>query len=177
MMLPSGFIERVKTQSYIDIVSLTEALSGPAVTSVRVNRGKWPHPVSKYEQVEWEPDGYYLPGRPLFTADPLFHAGVYYPQESSSMFAGEVFRQLTAGVSGLRVLDLCGAPGGKSTHLAGLIGDNGLLVANEAIRARAAVLAENVTKWGTGNVVVTNADPSRFALLPGFFDVIVADAP
>ncbi|MGE5349527.1 MAG: RsmF rRNA methyltransferase first C-terminal domain-containing protein [Actinomycetota bacterium] len=177
MMVPSGFIERIKTQSYIDVVSLAEALSGPAVTSVRVNRGKWPHPVSKYEQVEWEPDGYYLPGRPLFTADPLFHAGVYYPQESSSMFAGEVFRQLTAGVSGLRVLDLCGAPGGKSTHLAGLIGDNGLLVANEAIRARAAVLAENVTKWGTGNVVVTNADPSRFALLPGFFDVIVADAP
>ncbi|MDM8002490.1 MAG: rRNA cytosine-C5-methyltransferase, partial [Bacteroidota bacterium] len=123
------------------------------------------------------PDGYFLQGRPLFTADPLFHAGVYYPQESSSMFLGEVFRQLLSGRPGLRVLDLCGAPGGKSTHLASLIGEESLLVANEVIRTRAAVLAENITKWGTGNVMVTNADPSRFALLPGFFDLVVADAP
>lgn len=176
-MLPAEFLERIKVQSYIDNLSLTEALAGPGVTSVRVNTRKWPHIISGYERVEWEPEGYYLPGRPYFTADPLFHAGVYYPQESSSMFAGEMFRQLSAGRTGLRVLDLCGAPGGKSTHLARLIGDDGLLVANEVIRSRAAVLAENVTKWGTGNVIVTNSDPSGFGLLPGFFDVIVADAP
>jgi 16S rRNA C967 or C1407 C5-methylase (RsmB/RsmF family) len=93
------------------------------------------------------------------------------------MFAGEVFRQLTAGMTGVRVLDLCGAPGGKSTHLARLMGDDGILVANEVIRTRASVLAENITKWGIGNTMVTNADPSRFSMLPGFFDVIVADAP
>jgi NOL1/NOP2/fmu family ribosome biogenesis protein len=93
------------------------------------------------------------------------------------MFTGEVFRQLMDGRSGLRVLDLCGAPGGKSTHLARLLGDNGILVANEVIRSRASVLAENITKWGTGNAMVTSADPSRFSALPGFFDVIVADAP
>ena len=176
-MLPSEFLERIRTQAYIDSVGLVKALSGPAATSVRINVRKWSQQINGYERVEWEPDGYYLPGRPLFTADPLFHAGVYYPQESSSMFAGEIFRQLTTGKDGLRVLDLCGAPGGKSTHLAHLVGDDGLLVANEVIRSRAAVLAENITKWGTGNVMVTNADPSRFALLPDFFDVIVADAP
>lgn len=176
-MLPPEFLERIEKQAYIDARSLAEALSDSSATSVRVNRLKWPHPVSDYERVEWEPDGYFLPGRPLFTADPLFHAGVYYPQESSSMFLGEVFRQLVSDRKGLRVLDLCGAPGGKSTHLASLLGDDSLLVANEVIRLRAAVLAENITKWGTGNVMVTNADPSRFALLPGFFDMIVADAP
>jgi 16S rRNA C967 or C1407 C5-methylase (RsmB/RsmF family)/NOL1/NOP2/fmu family ribosome biogenesis protein len=177
IMLPPDFIERIHNQSYIDAGALIESLGGPAATSIRVNRLKWPHEVKGYERVEWEPDGWYLPDRPLFTADPLFHAGVYYPQESSSMFAGEMFRQLTAGRIDLRVLDLCGAPGGKSTHLAQLLGDDGLLVANEVIRSRAAVLAENITKWGTGNIVVTNADPSRFNLLPGFFDVIVTDVP
>jgi len=176
-MLPREFIERIERQAYIDAGSLAEAFRNASSTSIRINTLKWPHPVSRYERVEWEPDGYYLPGRPLFTADPLFHAGVYYPQESSSMFLGEVFRQLASGRPGLRVLDLCGAPGGKSTHLASLLGDDGLLVANEVIRTRAAVLAETITKWGTGNVIVTNADPSRFALLPGFFDLIVADTP
>lgn len=176
-MLPPEFIERIKSQPYIDAVGLAGALDSPGGTSIRINRHKWPFTVDRFEKVEWEPDGYYLPDRPLFTADPLFHAGVYYPQESSSMFAGEMFRQLTSGSEALRVLDLCGAPGGKSTHIASLLGDDGLLVANEVIRQRAAVLAENITKWGTGNVIVTNADPSRFALLPGFFDVIVADAP
>ncbi|HOR10320.1 MAG TPA: rRNA cytosine-C5-methyltransferase [Bacteroidales bacterium] len=177
MMLPPEFLERIERQAYIDASGLAEALGGPSAASVRVNRFKWPHRVSGYDRVEWEPDGFYLPGRPLYTSDPLFHAGVYYPQESSGMFTGEMFRQVTAGQEGLRVLDLCGAPGGKSTHLASILGDDGLLVANEVIRSRSAILAENITKWGTGNVIVTNADPSRFAQLPGFFDVVVADVP
>ncbi|MFZ2287660.1 MAG: rRNA cytosine-C5-methyltransferase [Bacteroidales bacterium] len=177
MMLPEEFLERISNQSYFDSAGIVDALSRPAEPSVRVNRRKWPQPVTRYERVSWEHDGYYLPGKTLFTPDPLFHAGVFYPQESSGMFAGEFFRQLTAGMTSLRVLDLCGAPGGKATHLSAIVGDDGLLVANEVIRTRSAVLAENITKWGMGNTVVTLNDPARFASLPGFFDVIVADAP
>ncbi len=176
-MLPEKFLERIASQPYIDAAGLTSALQQPGEPSVRVNRHKWKVAVTAYERVRWEPDGYYLPGKTLFAFDPLYHAGVYYPQESSGMFTGELFRQLTAGRNGLRVLDLCGAPGGKSTHLSSIIGDDGLLVANEVIGARAAVLAENITKWGIGNTMVTQSDPSRLASLSGFFDVIVADAP
>lgn len=194
-MLPAEFLKRIGEQSYIDAPGLEEALSQPAGSSMRVNPHKWPHPVSGYEKVAWEPNGYYLAAKRLYTPDPLFHAGVYYPQESSSMFTGELFRQLTSGMTNLRMLDLCGAPGGKATHLSALLaGDSlmagdafaaghalsagdGLLVANEVIRARAAVLAENITKWGIGNTIVTQSDPARFASMEGFFDVIVADAP
>jgi len=93
------------------------------------------------------------------------------------MFIEEVFRQLAGNSDGLKVLDLCGAPGGKSTHISSLIGNRGLLVANEVIRSRAVVLAENITKWGVSNTIVTGSDPAAFAHLPGYFDIVLVDAP
>ena len=176
-MFPEEFLQRITTQSYIDSPSLQAALLQPAPVSVRINRAKWTADVTGYERVPWDPNGFYLPARPLFTMDPLFHAGAYYPQEASGMFTGELFRQVTSGMKNLRVLDLCGAPGSKSTHLSTLIGDNGFLVANEVIRPRAAVLAENITKWGMGNTLVTQNDPAAFARLEEFFDIIIVDAP
>jgi len=127
--------------------------------------------------IPWCPYGYYLPERPSFTFDPLFHAGTYYVQEASSMFLWEVLKQ-TVGeqTAGLKVLDLCAAPGGKSTLLASYFA-NGLVVANDVIRSRAAILVENITKWGAANTVVTNNDPKDFAELEGWFDVMVVDAP
>lgn len=128
-------------------------------------------------QIPWCPYGYYLAQRPSFTFDPLFHAGTYYVQEASSMFLWEALRQ-TVGehTEGLKVLDLCAAPGGKSTLLASYF-SNGLIVANDVIRSRAAILVENITKWGAANTVVTNNDPKDFAELGGWFDVLVVDAP
>ncbi|TAE77194.1 MAG: rRNA methyltransferase [Bacteroidetes bacterium] len=114
----------------------------------------------------------------MFVADPLFHGGAYYVQEASSMFLEEVFNQVKSQIkSPLRVLDLCAAPGGKSTLLLSLLQDNDLLVANEIIKSRVNILQENIIKWGRSNVVVTNNDPEHFKGLKNYFDVIVVDAP
>ncbi|TFH33337.1 MAG: rRNA methyltransferase [Bacteroidia bacterium] len=156
---------------------LFEALQSEKGTSIRVNPAKPFMSVDLYRKVEWCSTGYYLPERPQFTLDPHFHAGAYYVQESSSMFLEEVFRQVAGDNRNLNILDLCGAPGGKATHLASIAGPGSLVVTNEVVRQRAAVLAENISKWGTGNVMVTSNDPARFSQLPGFFDILVVDAP
>jgi len=176
-MLPEEFLRRIKTQSYINSVSLVKGLEQPSPVSVRVNRHKWNMIPGGSNQVSWCREGFYLHKRPEYVFDPIFHAGCYYPQEASSMFLGEVIRQLVPEAGNLRILDLCGAPGGKSTHLSSLVKNRGFLVANEVIRQRAGVLAENLTKWGLSNFIVTRCDPSAFASLGGFFDIIVVDAP
>lgn len=128
-------------------------------------------------QVPWASSGFYLPRRPSFTFDPLFHAGCYYVQEASSMYLEQALAQHAPLDQDLRVLDLCAAPGGKSTHLQSLLTPGSLLVSNEVIKARAGILRQNLTKWGAPNTVVTNNDPQHFARIEGFFDVLVVDAP
>ena len=93
------------------------------------------------------------------------------------MFVEQALRQLVDLSQPLKVLDLCAAPGGKSTHIQSLISPDSLLVSNEVIRSRAAVLKQNIIKWGSANVVVTNNDPAHFARLDNFFDLMVVDAP
>ncbi len=176
-MFPEGFIQRVEGQKYIDAKALLKALEEPSPVSIRINPAKWNKVPLNAEPVSWSKNGYYLGERPSFTLDPLFHSGCYYPQEASGMFLEQVIRQTAETVENIRVLDLCGAPGGKSTHLSDMIGPDNLLVANEVIRTRAVILAETVTKWGTGNVLVTRNDPVLFGKLPGFFDIILVDAP
>lgn len=130
--------------------------------------------------VPWSPYGRILAERPVFTLDPLFHAGCYYVQDSSAMYVGHVFRKHIPG-RGCRVLDLCASPGGKTTDIAASLreacGNDFLLVSNEVMKARQGALRDNVALWGDPNVTVTGVDPAAFAKLPGFFDVIVADVP
>ncbi|MBC9932414.1 RNA methyltransferase [Chitinophaga qingshengii] len=128
-------------------------------------------------RVPWSTTGYYLSQRPSFTFDPYFHAGAYYVQEASSMFLEHAVRATMDLRQPLKVLDLCAAPGGKSTLLQSLLNEQSLLVANEVIKPRAALLADNLSKWGAANVVVSNNDPRDFGRLPGYFDLVVIDAP
>ncbi|MDY2650577.1 MAG: RsmB/NOP family class I SAM-dependent RNA methyltransferase [Candidatus Egerieousia sp.] len=136
------------------------------------------------ERVPWTSGTYYLAERPNFAQQPLFNAGLYYVQDPSCTYLESVWRTLygTSAANSSpqvpkRVLDLCAAPGGKSTHLADLMNERGLLVSNEVISSRAATLAENMAKWGVANSVVTNSDPSAFSKLQNLFDLILVDAP
>jgi len=158
--------------------------SGEQITSIRFN----PFKLSESSQVlplgedlgravPWTKYGYYLPKRPSFTFDPLFHAGCYYVQEASSMFLEHALKQTVDLSQPLKVLDLSAAPGGKSTHIQSLISKESLLVSNEVIRSRANILKDNIIKWGCNNVIVTNNDPRDFTRLENYFDVIVVDAP
>jgi len=162
--------------------------SGEQNTSIRLNTAKLSESLAKsfiingFEDINltpvpWNASGYYLSARPSFTTDPLFHGGAYYVQEASSMFLEEAISQSTDLSQPLKVLDLCAAPGGKSTLIQSLISDKSLLVSNEVIKTRVTILAENITKWGAANVIVTNNDPKDFQRLPEYFDLIVVDAP
>lgn len=168
------------------------AFEAPASVSVRMNPLKRDAlspgrmlgltDVASTASVPWCEYGYFLESRPVFTLDPLFHSGAYYVQDSSAMFVGHIFRKhLTQKDRPLRVLDLCAAPGGKTTDLTTSLrqfcGENFVLVANEVMRQRSGILTDNVGKWGDPNVVVTSVDPRAFASLEGFFDIIVADVP
>ncbi|MDR1882794.1 MAG: rRNA cytosine-C5-methyltransferase [Prevotella sp.] len=174
MILPSQFITRTKALTGEAFPLLESALQADAPVSIRINRRKGIRALQA-EPVPWSDSGYYLPKRMPFTFDPLFHAGGYYVQEASSMFLEQAVRAHIK--EPVVCLDLCAAPGGKSTHLLDLLPRRSLLVSNEIIRSRSHILAENVTKWGNPAVIVTNGDPVKAGRLTHLFDVIVADLP
>ena len=161
-----------------------DALSLPPSVSIRYNPFKF-RSDEPGNRVPWCEYGMMLPERPKFVMDPLFHAGCYYVQDSSAMVVGHILREHLDRFEGLgrpvRVLDLCAAPGGKTTDIATSLrdrfGDSFQLVANEVMRNRAAILADNVAIWGDPNVIVTSCDPKAFSRLEGYFDIIVTDVP
>lgn len=180
-ILPESLINSLKgVNGFTEATFVQVHEAAEQVTSIRMNPAKPFDPLCAPFQVDhavpWCPGGAYLDGRPSFTFDPLLHGGAYYVQEASSMFLWQVLEQACGRRSGLKVLDLCAAPGGKSTLLATYFSDS-LIVANEVIKARSAILVENIAKWGCSNVVVTSNDPADFSRLPGCFDVMLVDAP
>lgn len=180
MELPESFSASIRPLlGSEDFCRLVAALSEEQPVSIRLNARFKPSvsrfALAKATPVPWAAQGYYLSERPSFTFDPLFHAGCYYVQEASSMFVEQALQ--TYVHQPVVMLDLCAAPGGKSTHLLSLLPEGSLLVANEVMRNRSQILAENVAKWGSPDVVVTNNDPADFAPLEQLFDVMLTDVP
>lgn len=173
---PQAFIKREQAQLGSQWDQFEKAHNRPPPVSIRLNPFKSKDSDMR-SPIPWAKHGLYLDQRPSFTLDPSFHGGKYYVQEASSMFLEQAFSQLTKSSESLTVLDLCAAPGGKSTHLLSLMNENSLLVSNEVIQSRAGVLSENIQKWGHCNIIITNNDPKDFQRLGAFFDVIVVDAP
>ena len=182
MQLPEDFIVLMRQQLGEDqAASLFEGLSQEPTVSIRLNPLKTARLTLNREAlgdpVPWCPDAYYLNERRAFTFDPLFHAGAYYVQDASSMFLSQILRQYMPQDRALTALDLCAAPGGKSTLLTSHLPKGSRLISNEPIRKRAQVLAENMQKWGYPGCFVTQNYPEDFGHLREAFDLILTDVP
>lgn len=176
MNFPSAFIDRIKLQFPESNADFFKALEGEAHTSIRVNKRKTSSQ-SGMQPVPWSLRGFYLPSRPRFTLDPTFHAGAYYVQEASSMFLDTVLEHIKKDVSLDRVLDMCAAPGGKSTLILDHLNENQFLIANEIVDNRNAILRENLIKWGLPNFAVTQNEAKHFGQMTDYFSAIFVDAP
>ncbi len=186
MTLPQGFVTQMRSLLKDEAEDFFKSMDEPPVTSIRLNRRK---PGAAFEDatpVKWCPAGFYLPQRPSFTLDPLFHAGAYYVQDASSMIYFEVTDRIVKFLSEsvgadtllpLSVIDMCAAPGGKTTAMIDALPDGSKVIANEFISKRAAILKENLSKWGYPLVNVTNFDTSRFSDSGDMFDIVAVDAP
>lgn len=148
-----------------------------AAVSVRFNpwKAKGETLFPQAEPVPWCEGAFWLKERPLFTRDPRFHAGVYYVQEAGSLFLDHALRHWVTGP--VSALDLCAAPGGKSTLMRAALPAGSVLVSNEIDRRRANILLENILKQGHPGVLVTHNAPKDFAKTNLLFDVILTDVP
>jgi 16S rRNA C967 or C1407 C5-methylase (RsmB/RsmF family)/NOL1/NOP2/fmu family ribosome biogenesis protein len=177
MQIPEALLSHLKEFTFFNEQAFKDAHEKIAPVSVRKNPFKPTNLFIENKKVPWCTDAYYLPTRPQFIHDALWHAGAYYVQEASSMFLQKALRQHVNFDKPLRILDLCAAPGGKSTLVASMLNAESLLISNEVIQTRVNILAENIAKWGRTNTWVSNSDPKHFGTLKNYFDVILIDAP
>lgn len=181
--LPPGFLKLLGDSPLPEKERLVRSLEEEPVTSLKINRRKISAQNSHilgYEglrPVKWCESGFYLSERPLFTLNPLLHAGVFYVQEAASMIYETLVRELVPHLPDGPVLDLCAAPGGKTTSIINAIDDDRHIVANEFNPKRANILAENLQKWGYEPVMVTNSPTSVFAGIKDSFALVAVDAP
>ncbi len=179
MKIPQILIDSLQNVKGFDLDTFTQAHEqGNSPISIRLNPFKL---IEKWNiettNVPFSEYGKYVNNLPNFTADPLSHAGTYSIQEANSMSLEYVLRNVVDLSKHLRILDLCASPSGKNTHIASLITPESILVSNEVISTRSDILADNMTKLGTMNTIVTSNDPKDFGKLTGFFDVIIVDPP
>lgn len=175
-MLPEAFLKRMERQLGADYPAFLESLERPRAVALRFNPLKGAVPKLPFvgEPVPWEAMGYYYDPQSRPGLHPYHEAGVYYLQEASAMSAVA----LLDPQPGETVCDLCAAPGGKSTQIAGRMRGEGLLLCNEYSPARAKILARNIERMGVANAIVTNEKTESLAKrLPGFFDRVLVDAP
>lgn len=176
MNLPEEFLAQCASMGVAAMENLSEALKTEPTVSVRFNATKGCEPAEGADCVPWCRGGCYLTERPAFTFEPELHQGLYYVQDASSMFLRYVVEVLTANAAPVRYLDACAAPGGKTTAALDVLPKGSLVVANEYVPTRAAVLRENLTKWGVP-CAVRSGDTARFAADGAVFDLIAADVP
>jgi 16S rRNA C967 or C1407 C5-methylase (RsmB/RsmF family)/NOL1/NOP2/fmu family ribosome biogenesis protein len=175
--LPDAFIDNILLLYPQEAGYFFEALQQDSKTSIRYNKLKPSLEFESASVVPWCNLGRVLAKRPAFTEDPSWHAGAYYVQESSSMFLYALAQAITKDLQTPLVLDLCAAPGGKTTTLIDALPSSSLVVANEIIKSRVNVLQENLIRWGSAHTIITNNDPKHFQKLAGLFDIVLIDAP
>ncbi len=176
MNIPKEFVDHVKTIIGSEVNELLLALHEKPNAAIRLNPNKPEHALSLGKPVPWCRNGYYLPERPVFTLDPYFHAGHYYPQEPSSMQIATILDHLDLPKEPL-VLDLCAAPGGKTTVLLDKLPHAPLIHAHESVASRAEILRQNIEKWGNTNTLITQGSAETFKSQSIKYDLILVDAP
>jgi 16S rRNA C967 or C1407 C5-methylase (RsmB/RsmF family)/NOL1/NOP2/fmu family ribosome biogenesis protein len=176
--IPLKFLNRMESLLGDEFPSFKSAIEGKPNVSVRYNPNK-NHPTNLNidTDVKWCKDAFYLAERPSFVFDPYFHCGSYYVQEASSMIIDHIFRTCLDLNQPQKVLDLCAAPGGKSSLVLSLLNKDSLLISNELVGSRARVLKENLDRWGYANNIVANNRADAYSGLNNFLDAVVLDAP
>ena len=175
-MLPEAFLQRIQQQLGDEYEDFLKSLERPRAVALRFNplKGDQPRMPFVQEPVPWETNGFYYDPEARPGLHVYHEAGVYYLQEASAM--APVF--LLDPQPGQRVCDLCAAPGGKTTQIAGRMGGEGFLLCNEINPKRAKILSRNIERMAVANALVTNEHPANLAKkYPGFFDRVLVDAP
>ncbi len=176
--LPEEFIAQMESLlGKSELVAFLESLRTQAPVSIRLHPLKNSAFASVEDKVAWCPLGRYLNERPVFTLDPDYHSGAYYVQEAASMCIWQAMEQMIQNTDDVKILDLCAAPGGKSSLIAAYLKGQGLLVSNEVIKSRSQILRQNIVREGWSNIIATCNDPADFKVLGSYFDVVFVDAP